>query len=730
MPRSNLSKIFGCFCKFIDHLKLVAINMSLTYTPKNKSQQVQLLHSRSISDKLLINVLSKRQRSVLLGLITLWSVTLIWFWHWWLQPKHIVNIEGAIICSLLLAWNTILPAYYFFFVWQMKRANPNLELPDHWRVAIVVTKAPSEPWAVVEKTLLAMIDQEYLHDNWLADENPAPETVEWCRRHGVKISSRFGVDAYHQPSWPRRTKCKEGNLAYFYDYYGYDKYDFVAQLDADHVPEPGYLVAILRPFLNDRVGYVAAPSICDANADRSWVVNARLFAEATMHGSLQAGYSNGWAPLCIGSHYAVRTQAVKDIGGLGPELAEDHTTTLMMNSFGWRGVFALDAEAHGDGPTSFADFLVQEFQWSRSLVVVLLSITPRYIGRLPPHLKFQFLFSQFWYPIFALTMLIGALMPTIALVFDRPWMNVDYLEFLGRSFILTMTCIFPVMLVKRAKALRPHNAKILSWEMVLFQFARWPWILMAVWNATVSCIQGKELPFKVTPKGESNAKPLPFPLIVPYLILALISGASVLLCRDVERTQGYYFLACLNMLIYSGLCLFVLQLHFRENVLKYRDYIPHYGSVGTTFGLLGIACFINLDKGVKAMVSYNPLLKSLLEQPIATTPINETPQPIATTLISPKETVSQTVPQAVSQTQQQAMNDPEAISDFPSSLEESIMATTPEGTVMICRQKPKTTDALDSTTSDSTTSESTISASTKLVQLECKHRLPNHSDSF
>ena len=704
--------------------------MSLTYTPKNKSQQVQLLHSRSISDKLLINVLSKCQRSVLLGLITLWSVTLIWFWHWWLQPKHIVNIEGAIICSLLLAWNTVLPAYYFFFVWQMKRANPNLELPDHWRVAIVVTKAPSEPWAVVEKTLLAMIDQEYLHDNWLADENPAPETVEWCRRHGVKISSRFGVDAYHQPSWPRRTKCKEGNLAYFYDYYGYDKYDFVAQLDADHVPEPGYLVAILRPFLNDRVGYVAAPSICDANADRSWVVNARLFAEATMHGSLQAGYSNGWAPLCIGSHYAVRTQAVKDIGGLGPELAEDHTTTLMMNSFGWRGVFALDAEAHGDGPTSFADFLVQEFQWSRSLVVVLLSITPRYIGRLPPHLKFQFLFSQFWYPIFALTMLIGALMPTIALVFDRPWMNVDYLEFLGRSFILTMTCIFPVMLVKRAKALRPHNAKILSWEMVLFQFARWPWILMAVWNATVSCIQGKELPFKVTPKGESNAKPLPFPLIVPYLILALISGASVLLCRDVERTQGYYFLACLNMLIYSGLCLFVLQLHFRENVLKYRDYIPHYGSVGTTFGLLGIACFINLDKGVKAMVSYNPLLKSLLEQPIATTPINETPQPIATTLISPKETVSQTVPQAVSQTQQQAMNDSEAISDFPSSLEESIMATTPEGTVMICRQKPKTTDALDSTTSESTISAPTASGSTKLVQLECKHRLPNHSDSF
>lgn len=130
--------------------------MTLTHTPDIKSQQLPIFYRRSVSDKLLINVLSKRQRSVLLGLITVWSVTLIWFWHWWLQPKHIVNIEGSIICSLLLAWNTMLPAYYFFFVWQMKRANPKLELPDHWRVAIVVTNAPSEPWAVVEKMLMAM----------------------------------------------------------------------------------------------------------------------------------------------------------------------------------------------------------------------------------------------------------------------------------------------------------------------------------------------------------------------------------------------------------------------------------------------------------------------------------------------------------------------------------------------------------------------------------------------
>ena len=38
----------------------------------------------------------------------------------------------------------------------------------------------------------------------------------------------------------------------------------------------------------------------------------------------------------------------------------------MMNAHGWRGVHALDAIAHGDGPRTFADLVTQEFQWSRS----------------------------------------------------------------------------------------------------------------------------------------------------------------------------------------------------------------------------------------------------------------------------------------------------------------------------------------------------------------------------
>jgi cellulose synthase (UDP-forming) len=107
---------------------------------------------------------------------------------------------------------------YFVLVFlAARRSNAPDPVPGRWRVAMVTTKTPSEPFAVVRKTLEAMLAQDYPHDTWLADEAPDDATRAWCAAHGVRISSRQGIAAYHRAEWPRRTRCKEGNLAYFYD---------------------------------------------------------------------------------------------------------------------------------------------------------------------------------------------------------------------------------------------------------------------------------------------------------------------------------------------------------------------------------------------------------------------------------------------------------------------------------------------------------------------------------
>jgi len=485
-------------------------------------------------------------------LISLWLMSTVIFIKWWFAWHHILTMWAYGLNTFLVLWSVALPGYFFYFLMRMKIANPKISVLPSWRVAMVVTRAPNEPFELVKKTLLAMQNQDFplKYDVWLADECPNEEIYEWCCEYDILISSRMGVSDYHRLTWPRRTKCKEGNLAYFYDMYGYERYDFVAQLDADHIPEKDYLKAMMRPFIDNRVGYVSAPSICDNNADESWAARARLYAEGSLHGPLQAGYSNNWAPLCIGSHYAVRTKALKEIGGLGPELAEDHSTTLMMNAYGWRGVHALDAIAHGDGPATFSDAMTQEFQWSRSLIVLLLTLTPKVLGKLPIHLKFQFLFAQMWYPIFAMVMLMSWLLPLIAIVTGKPWVNVNYFEFMTFSILPTFFSLLIMVWVKSLKVLRPVDAKIISWEFVLFQFARWPWVLWALVMAVVCLVSNRQIEFKVTPKGADVKRNVPLGVATPYILCSLISGSVVLIGTANPSTVGYYYFGIMNCFVY------------------------------------------------------------------------------------------------------------------------------------------------------------------------------------
>ncbi|MEV5319977.1 hypothetical protein AB0K92_20360 [Streptomyces sp. NPDC052687] len=95
------------------------------------------------------------------------------------------------------------------------------------------------------------------------------------------MSSRRGAAACQPADRRRRTRCKEGNLARFYDHWGYGRSDAVAQLDVDHVPAPCCPAEMVRPFADPAIGCVAAPSVCDGNADGSWAARGRLHREAS-----------------------------------------------------------------------------------------------------------------------------------------------------------------------------------------------------------------------------------------------------------------------------------------------------------------------------------------------------------------------------------------------------------------------------------------------------------------
>lgn len=562
------------------------------------------MKARALSPLQMMPVFSGWRRVEYLFGAGVWAAALLYFWLWWFEPANHHHLWGSVLLTTVLVWVTLLPLYFIVLFFRARRPVGKLSLPEGSRIAMVVTKAPSEPFDVVAETMRAMLMQDVPHDTWLADEDPSPETTAWCLEHGVLISTRKGRADYHRKVWPRRTRCKEGNLAFFYDHYGYEHYDFVAQLDADHVPEQGYLREMLRPFADPAVGYVSAPSICDRNAADSWSARGRLYAEASMHGSLQAGYNSDLAPLCIGSHYAVRTTALKQIGGLGPELAEDHSTTLMMNSHGWRGVHALDAIAHGDGPRTFADLVTQEFQWSRSLVMILLQYSPKLVPSLPLRMKLQFLFSQFWYPLFSLFMALMFALPIIALVTGENFVAVTYSDFLQHFLPQSLILIVLAYRWRASGTFRPHDAKVLSFEMTLFVFARWPWALAGTLAALRDWSTGSFVDFQVTPKGNSEVDPLPARVLVPYGFLAIVSILPVLLIPDAsDNTRGFYIFAILNALIYTVLLLVIVVQHARENKVRYRMWAYRPSLAMALLALLVLPTFATTQRGLDGIES-------------------------------------------------------------------------------------------------------------------------------
>ena len=509
--------------------------------------------------------LGRTDRSLVALMSLAWLGCLTIFWLWWLQPGHRAGLFGIVLNSVVLAYLSSFPIVFVAAANRLRQVNPELAVPV-LRVAFVVTRAPSEPWTVAMTTLSAMLSQDfpYPYDVWLCDEKPTEEIFTWCTKHEVKISTRLWVGSYHRTKWPRRTACKEGNLAYFYDRHGYSSYDVVAQLDCDHVPSPSYLAEMVRPFADPAIGYVAAPSVCDANAANSWSARGRLHREATFHGPFQLGHSDGLSPVCIGSHYAVRTAAVREIGGIGPDLAEDFSTTFLLNAAGWGGAFAINAEAHGDGPNTFSAMLVQEYQWARSLITLLLGLVPRNLNRLSWKLRIRFVYSLGYYMLMVAITSVGLALAPIAAVTGKPWISVNYFAFLLHWWSISIWLILITLLLRRRRLLRPPKAPVVSWESWLYSIARWPYNGLGICAALRNRIRPRPVSFKVTPKGSGGLELFPARLLIPYAVVSLISSAAGLFGERGGGAPGYVFLSILAALTYAITTIAVPFLHARE----------------------------------------------------------------------------------------------------------------------------------------------------------------------
>jgi cellulose synthase (UDP-forming) len=516
-------------------------------------------------------VTSRRDRLVLTAFAIAWLAANIVYWSWWLQPEHIVTLPRFVVASLALGYDlTLMPAIFLFFLFRMRRPTP-IEPPPGLRVAMATAVVPSvEALDVLERTVAGMVANQYPHDSWVLDEGGDPRVHELCQRHGALYWSRHGVPDLNQRQWPFQAKTKSGNYNGWLDMVGYERYDYLIQLDSDHVPAPDYLERVLGYFADPDVAYVALPSVYSNLND--WPARGSSEQSQIFQGPIQMGYF-GWArsPMIIGSHAAYRMAHLREIGGFGPSRAEDHLDTLALVRAGHQGVFVPDILAVGLGPHTIADYIVQEHQWAFSIAQVFLKYG-RGKGRLSLRQRAVFLFSELWYSVFALSYLTLYLLPLIALLTNAPIVKTPFLAFALYSQPIILVSIALLAWCHHRGWFRPGTHFFMSWQGIILTMARWPIVMIALVNALVSvAARGGAFRYMVTPKGTRGVTaPQSLRVASQFVVLAAAPAIVAILYPWLahgtgNEASGYVVFALVSSVIYGLLVLAVALDHVRAN---------------------------------------------------------------------------------------------------------------------------------------------------------------------
>lgn len=494
------------------------------------------------------------------------------FWTWWWQPEHVVTWPKFIVASFALAYDlTMMPAVFLFMVFKMRTPEPALA-PPGLRVAMATAIVPSaESLEVLERTLAAMVSVRYPHDNWVLDEGGDPRVRALCDRYGAHYWSRKGIPEFNQPEWPFQAKTKSGNYNSWFSQVGYENYDYFVQLDTDHAPVEGYLDEVLGHFSDPEIAYVALPSVYWNLSD--WTSRGSSEQSQIFQGPIQMGYY-GWTgtPMIIGSHAAYRMTHLREIGGFAPSRAEDHLDSLRFAQRGYRGVFVPKVMATGLGPHTLADYLVQEHQWAFSIMQVLIKYG-RDSGQLTWRQRVAFLFSETWYSLYAFCYLVLFSLPIYALLTNSPIVRVSFGTFLMFSLPITLVSLVGVAWGYSKGWYRPGNHFFVSWQGVLLAAARWPIVLVALFNAVISIVfRDGAFTYRVTPKGsrvvtarDSLQIALPFIVLAAAPIVAVVGypwwgrGSSF-------EAAGYVAFALFSSALFTLLVIATFVDHIRANL--------------------------------------------------------------------------------------------------------------------------------------------------------------------
>jgi cellulose synthase (UDP-forming) len=398
-----------------------------------------------------------------------------------------------------------------------------------WRVGVATTfVAGTEPIEMLEETVRAIVAMDYPHESWVLDEDDQPDVRALCERLGARHFSRKGRAGYESEDGRFAARTKHGNYnAWLFDS-ALDRYDVIVAFDPDHVPDRDFLVHVLGYFADPEVGYVQAAQVY-YNQAASLVARGAAEETYAYYSSIQmSSYAVGY-PIVTGCHNAHRSVALREVGGFAAHEADDLLITILYRARGWTGVYVPLRLAVGLTPVDWAGYLNQQRRWARSVLDVKLRLFPK----LAPQLRFRerlFSFAHGLYYLHGLaTAAIVALLVYMLITGSAP--RVVAVETLPPVLAL-VAILFACDLYRQRFFLEPRRERGLHWRAGILRLAKWPWVLLAAWDA----VTRRYGPYVVTPKARPGARPAR--LLAPHLLVAGVVGAAWVAGVVLERATN------------------------------------------------------------------------------------------------------------------------------------------------------------------------------------------------
>lgn len=480
---------------------------------------------------------SKREQFVYYLLLLAGLTTVIAFALWWFQLSHVPhNFQGFLhsfdylifVLLSFVVWHQIMTEAFSWFV-ALRIKHPSWISPEpKWRVAFLTAFVPGkEPYDVLEKTLEAMVRADYSHETWLLDEGNDPEAKRICQRLKVKHYSRKGILKYNTKDGPFKAKTKAGNYnSWFHEHR--HRYEFVAQLDVDFVPEKKFLTRMLGYFSDPSVAFVESPQIY-GNLKESWIARGAAEQAYNFYGSMQKGFFGNDMTLFIGANHIVRVASHDDIEGYSGHIVEDHLTGMRFYANHWKSVYVPEILAVGEGPATWDAYFGQQMRWAFGLIHILFTESPRLFPRMKFRHAVNYYFLQQYY-FYGLAQVAGLLLITLYFGFG----------IYSTEMSLWIWCVLypPILMMQltiflwlQRYGVDPKQESGLMLRGKFLNFAAWPIYFLAF----ISVLVGKRLTYQVTPKGSGRrSDPRPF-LFIPHLILGALTGVDIVLALLFHR---------------------------------------------------------------------------------------------------------------------------------------------------------------------------------------------------